>query len=59
MVHFALYDSDPFLAFKTTEYAQRLKEDFGKSQVFQNLITKYLIGNKGNQYIKKFNNKID
>eukprot|EP01022_Parablepharisma_sp_SALTPOND_P018942 TRINITY_DN3165_c0_g1_i1.p1 TRINITY_DN3165_c0_g1~~TRINITY_DN3165_c0_g1_i1.p1 ORF type:complete len:1146 (-),score=91.33 TRINITY_DN3165_c0_g1_i1:6051-9374(-) len=49
MIHLALYDSDPFLVFKTTEYANKLREDFEKTRIFQDLVQKYLLNSTGNR----------
>jgi len=43
-----LYDADPFLVFKTTEYADKLKEDFNKN-IFQDLVQEYLLTDHGNR----------
>ena len=48
MIYMSLYDADPFLLFKTTEFANKLKEDFHNTKIFQDLVQKYVLADHGN-----------
>ena len=45
MVPYALHNGDPLALFKINEYSQKIREDFKKGELFQNLIKKHLINN--------------
>jgi len=52
MMNYALYDADPYLVFKTTQFAEQLKSDFSRTPIFQDLITKYLLSDTLNNKIR-------
>jgi len=45
MVPYALHNGDPLSLFRINEYSQRIREDYKKGDLFQNLIKKHLLNN--------------
>jgi Zn-dependent M16 (insulinase) family peptidase len=45
MVPYALHGGDPLSIFWINEYSNRIREDFKKGELFQNLVKKYLLNN--------------
>ena len=45
MVPYALHGGDPLSIFKINDYSARIREDFKKGDLFQNLVKKYLLDN--------------
>ena len=45
MVPYALHGGDPLSIFKINEYSNRIRDDFKKGDLFQNLVKKYLLNN--------------
>ena len=45
MVPYALHGGDPLSIFKINDFSNRIREDFKKGEIFQNLVKKYLLNN--------------
>lgn len=45
MVPYMLHGGDPLSFFKINDYSQRIREDFQRGGLFENLIKKYLLDN--------------
>lgn len=45
MVSLALHGGDPMDFFKIHEYSNRIRDDFKKGKLFENLVEKHLLNN--------------